>query len=755
MPVVYNFLMLRWLADSTSQSSLSACFIATVMLFLVTIGSIALSWIILGLSSLGLGLLLRRPFRLGSLDLLGVCVAFWTGWAAIVALLQIWHLALPINRASLILILLLGGAGLLLEQRSLVNFACTLVYRTPALAVLLVVALLWLANQSTNPVPPWNGDRGLYYLQTVLWNSSYPIVPGLGNLHGRLAYNIAYFLYGALVDQVPFGIGAAYATDGLLVFALLVQSVASMAALALGARLVRFAFWNSLMLIPTLDIAFSISITPDIAVTILGLVLAGLYLTILLEANTLTSSEQKYLGFALTLLGCIGVTVKLSFLVLGISTLVAGLGVTIWRWRLNRQALLSILIPSLACALLVGGVWMARGIILSGYPLYPSTLGAFPVPWRIPTALVMSEANWIRSWARQPGVHWAVVLGNQQWLQPWLNSTPSRVIQLLHLTLISGLVGAVMLVGPHLSWRKIGLAVLWFLPVLFSLVFWFINAPDYRFASAVFWIVGLGSVLMVAERLVSYLKGELRPTAVRLTLVGLVLLFIAPLRTPLVFAPVPNTPSGVSPIPAPPYTTVTTASGLSVVSPAPVGEAYHCWKMPLPCTPYPRADLRQREPGNLAAGFVLDRSREYVDMTGSDLPPDVVAPVSLGVALVAGWHSYEPEYGARWMEDEGMILLYSEVPRRLRLTLNPYHILGSTGWVNQGQISVAVENVHLATVNVSVGKAVSLPLSIPAGFSRVTLRLAGGAHVPAEVFPGYEDWRRLSISLKKIELEDE
>jgi hypothetical protein len=32
---------------------------------------------------------------------------------------------------------------------------------------------------------------------------AYPIVPGLGNLHPRLAFNSAYFLYAAALDGEP------------------------------------------------------------------------------------------------------------------------------------------------------------------------------------------------------------------------------------------------------------------------------------------------------------------------------------------------------------------------------------------------------------------------------------------------------------------------------------------------------------------------------------------------------------------------
>jgi hypothetical protein len=48
-------------------------------------------------------------------------------------------------------------------------------------------------------------DTGLYHLQTFLWNSQFPITPGLGNLHGRLAFNSTLFVIAPLDDRAGIG----------------------------------------------------------------------------------------------------------------------------------------------------------------------------------------------------------------------------------------------------------------------------------------------------------------------------------------------------------------------------------------------------------------------------------------------------------------------------------------------------------------------------------------------------------------------
>lgn len=102
-----------------------------------------------------------------------------------------------------------------------------------------------------------------------------------------------------------------------------------------------------------------------------------------------------------------------------------------------------------------------------------------------------------------------------------------------------------------------------------------------------------------------------------------------------------------------------------------------------------------------------------------------------------------------------MILLYSDTPRRLWLALQPASILGPVGLVDRGRVSLAIEGAPVATADVQVGRLTMLPLEIATGFTRVTLRLESGAHVPAEVIAGSGDTRRVSLALSKIELSDE
>lgn len=50
-----------------------------------------------------------------------------------------------------------------------------------------------------------NYDDGLYYLQTLKWNRDFPVILGLVNLHGRLAFNSILFLLSPLTDRMALG----------------------------------------------------------------------------------------------------------------------------------------------------------------------------------------------------------------------------------------------------------------------------------------------------------------------------------------------------------------------------------------------------------------------------------------------------------------------------------------------------------------------------------------------------------------------
>jgi hypothetical protein len=67
----------------------------------------------------------------------------------------------------------------------------------------------------------------------------------------------------------------------------------------------------------------------------------------------------------------------------------------------------------------------------------------------------------------------------------------------------------------------------------------------------------------------------------------------------------PGPEHGFHPMPRSEVVTFVTDSGLELYVPK---ERGRCWDAPLPCTPYPKPDLRLRREGDLRSGFVKSAS---------------------------------------------------------------------------------------------------------------------------------------------------
>ena len=130
---------------------------------------------------------------------------------------------------------------------------------------------------------------------------------------------------------------------------------------------------------------------------------------------------------------------------------------------------------------------------------------------------------------------------------------------------------------------------------LAGLTFWFLTAPAYRFAQASFWILMVGLAVLVAE---SVLALEEQHRALLVVIAVLIALWVSPFSHPFVTQPryLLLPPNNVR---EPPFSTLTTDSGLSVHKPS-EGE---CWSIPIPCTDEFHRSLELRNPGDLSSGF--------------------------------------------------------------------------------------------------------------------------------------------------------
>ncbi len=595
----------------------------SLFLLLSSHAAIATTWAILALAFCGIGLIYRRSFTTHGLDAQELLTSFWTGFASVLFLLQLWHLVLPVNAGAIALVVSLGAAGLLRERGALRAWIGSRPWSGERVGLLLAFALLaWAANRSIGPIAHY--DSGMYHIPVLEWSKAHAIVPGLANLHGRLAFNSSSLLYAAMVDHGPWSGRSFHITNSLLLVMFGVQSLLAWTRLLSqrGARPQSADVLDAVLFIPVLAVLVGgeiSSLETDVPVALMLLLAASRIHRSLADRTDADALRRSHFAAVALLLGAT-VCVKLSSVVLAGALFVAALWVYWPALTRARVAMTGAVLTPVA----MGLVWMARGVVLSGYPVYPATLFGFAVPWRVSAEQASAEANWIRMSGHELN-HNRIVAG-YDWLVPWAKEISSdiRFAFLVPVPLIAALiVGLIAL----LRWRRRPESArsepsAWVLliPVVIGATFWFFASPHPRFGMGPMWLgAALTSALWFRTLADDDIGRRRQMRRVGFSLAALSLAGVLALATltkggttgrraggakaigGLVFLPGPD--FGFHPMPKPVLVSYTTASGLRLAVPK---DNNLCWRGPLLCTPHPAPNLRLRNPANVADGFVAD-----------------------------------------------------------------------------------------------------------------------------------------------------
>jgi hypothetical protein len=567
----------------------------------VAVAEALIAYALLAVAFFGWGDAAARVFRARD-DVAGSASIFvWMGWAAALLVLQVVHLFLPLSSGVVAPVFV---AGIILAvarwRRSPVAPGAEWLGASTVAAICFVIAAIWIASRSM--LPPENFDSGLYHLPTIRWINEYPIVRGLGNLHGRFAFNQSFFTYAAAVNVFPFrGIGRGIANSFLLLL-LLWQSIEQLRKPnhAIGLLMIPVVIYLGLT---SNGIA---SPTPDLSATLLQLSMFMIFVQCISDWRSRGDARDRGV-VVLAFLAATAITVKLSTLAFSVFVLLIWLVET--RSSYNGRPGLAERATRLIPFALILGVWVVRGYLLSGCPVYPSTFGCAPVSWAVPLDKVADEAKWVFGWARRPGVNWRQVLGNWNWLGPWLARASHDIVGVIY-PLVSSvilLIGAIAVQSRRPDRGDASRRVSWIIlvPVVAGMGFWFFTAPDPRFGRVFFWLLTIGAALALISALPRVLDGHVLKKAVWATILVADASFIGYVLTkPSRLGAVSS--QGWMAVESPQVTARRTLSGLTVYTP---GQDDRCWNATLPCTPYFNPQLRLRGTG-LASGFTapLDSS---------------------------------------------------------------------------------------------------------------------------------------------------
>ena len=326
-------------------------------------------WLLTSIIALSIGAMLLHALEaLGWLRATNRTCAvelFFAGLCVWGALLNIWSLLGAVHMEALAVTMCVCILYILYhfkhwQQNILYPFGQALYGRSYGwLSALLVLGLLCCAA-----IPPNNYDSGLYHLSAIRWIEQYAALPGLGNLHGRFAFNPAIFAVHAALNGRQLLGSPVFALNSLL---LLVFSLWLLRQILATTEFARLWVYTAILVVCWREYVMQVSSpTPDICGTILSC-----FLLLRVEARQRAAvvggyADALYWGDYLLLF----ILVMYAFCT-KLSTAPLLLLLPYWLWvcwgSLSRRAWAILGLFGLLIVL----PWVGRNIILSGYVIYP------------------------------------------------------------------------------------------------------------------------------------------------------------------------------------------------------------------------------------------------------------------------------------------------------------------------------------------------------------------------------------------------
>lgn len=560
-----------------------------LLIFLVSAkasGLILTTWLLLSAAFVGWGLAFDRI--LGALDLNSdrLFTGFWMGFALTILALQVWHHFLAVTQVTLFIFLIIGAIGLGINAARILTWFRHQELRARWVTItLILLAGLWVANRSSGPC--LSVESGMYQILTVRWNQAYPAVPGLGNLHDRLAFNTSSLLYASMVESGPWQGRGNHIANGLLVFVLLSY---------IGVLASRY--WRQAASSKPGEVFLLFLITPTVLLA--GSEFISSFSTDLPPAIVcLIASSKAFILVQFALAICL----KLSVVFFAF----AGIALVLWQQTFKSRGRMTPAIRwGLPLVLLLILSLGTHGAILSGYPFYPSQIAAIPGEWRLPEELADAQHEWVLLSGRGsllPGLRWIPHWAANQWkgnVYWFLYGIILPVAQLIG----SAMFATWLIRKKALQVFPVSPALLVCLPMICGILSWFFLGPDPRFGFFVFGGLAASALTLVflgLHRLFTNLK---RPLIVAIIILGFLPTGFRAARAltlgrvdphthlpEALFIP-PGPDHGLHPMPFPNLYRYTTDSGLELMVPK---DDNLCWDSLLLCTPHPAPNLVQKQ----------------------------------------------------------------------------------------------------------------------------------------------------------------
>lgn len=318
-------------------------------------------------------------------------------------------------------------------------------------------------------------DSDLYHAQSIRWIEEYGVVPGLGNLHERFAYNSSFFALSALYSM-KFVLGESL--HGMSGFFALLLSITTLDITKSWRRkrflLSDYARVGAIYYLTTI-IDEVVSPASDYSI------MCVIFFIIIKWLDLLQEEEKEIAPYALLcVLGVYALTLKLTAGLI-LLLLIKPAYLLIKRKR-GREIMLY-----LSMGLVVAVPWFIRTVMISGWLVYPlPSLDLFQFDWEMNAASIEIDAAQISAWGKALYDVGLLDTPATVWIPNWFQTTLSGTEKIL----ILGCMGCILLylvgvlwIFVKRQWKHLDVALV-LLAVISSYLFWQMSAPLMRYGYA-------------------------------------------------------------------------------------------------------------------------------------------------------------------------------------------------------------------------------------------------------------------------------
>jgi len=340
--------------------------------------------------------------------------------------------------------------------------------------VLAVVPTVYLAVAVLGPVT--NFDSGLYHLNAIAHAAEFPAIPGLANLYAPLGYANAGFPLSAALESSPWAAEGYRLLNGLVIVMVLVDLVIRWAQPRRDAGAYGLLVGAVVLLVPMVALS-------DYWVTSPSQDSAVFSVTVALSAMLMTGVTRRQIWLP-ELAGAAAAGVLLVLLrptmgafLLGILIVTAIVG---WRRRQSKAPWGRYVLLASVTGVSAAVAQTSRDYVLSGWLLYPLSIGHFDVPWLASDPVDLRTAT--LGYHRDPTRLWEAAEG-YGWVGAWIGRLPAQwEFWLVLLLAVTTLAAVLVLRRSPATMRARGLMLAMAPSLFMTIVWWLATPPSFRFA---------------------------------------------------------------------------------------------------------------------------------------------------------------------------------------------------------------------------------------------------------------------------------